>query len=263
MTHIWINKMGRHWFRFWLAACWVPSHCLSKWWMMVYYWNYDREQVSVNFESKSQDFYSQKCMTKFGLSFNVLLFKHQENFAQFLRPFSMTSPRQWWFYKILLAIKNIYIFVISREPADCLACGVRISAGAVVANLGSRIYGYQFRPGQNFRHFADDILKCIFLNENVWISHKISLKFVPKVRMNNIPALAQILAWRRPGDKLFYEPMTVSLLTHICVTRPQWVKLMRKKYNFYPVVSKYILTQQKYVVQMLFVIQRGSPTRNY
>ena len=29
------------------------------------------------------------------------------------------------------------------------------------------------------RHFSDDIFKCIFLNENVWISIKISLKFVP------------------------------------------------------------------------------------
>ena len=32
---------------------------------------------------------------------------------------------------------------------------------------------------QNGRHFADDILICIFFNENVWISIKISLKFVP------------------------------------------------------------------------------------
>ena len=31
------------------------------------------------------------------------------------------------------------------------------------------------------RHFADDIFKCIFLNEKVCISLKISLKFVPKV----------------------------------------------------------------------------------
>ena len=46
-----------------------------------------------------------------------------------------------------------------------------------------------WRPRQNGRHFADDIFKCIFLNENVWISLKISLKFVPNVRINNIPAL--------------------------------------------------------------------------
>ena len=70
---------------------------------------------------------------------------------------------------------------------------------------------------------ADDIFKCIFLNENAWIPVKISLKFVPKGPINNIPALVQIMAWRRPGDKPLSEPMRVSLLTHICVTRPQWV----------------------------------------
>ena len=31
------------------------------------------------------------------------------------------------------------------------------------------------------------------------------------------------MAWHRPGDKPLFEPMMVSLLTHICVTRPQWV----------------------------------------
>ena len=77
------------------------------------------------------------------------------------------------------------------------------------------------RPRQNGRLFADDIFKCIFLNENASIVIKISLKFVPKGPINNIPALVQILAWRRPGDKPLSEPMMVSLLTHICVTRPQ------------------------------------------
>ena len=80
------------------------------------------------------------------------------------------------------------------------------------------------RPRQNGRHFADDIFRRIFLNENVCISLKISLKFVPKVRINNIPALVQIMAWRRPGDKPLSEPMMISLLTHIYVIRPQWVK---------------------------------------
>ena len=79
------------------------------------------------------------------------------------------------------------------------------------------------RPRLNRRPFADDILKCIFLNENEWIFPRISLKSVPEVRTYNIPALVQIVAWRRPGDKPLSEPMMVSLLTHICVTRPQWV----------------------------------------
>ena len=36
---------------------------------------------------------------------------------------------------------------------------------------------------------ADDIFKIIFLNENVRISIQISLKFVPKAQIDNIPAL--------------------------------------------------------------------------
>ena len=56
---------------------------------------------------------------------------------------------------------------------------------------------------------------AFFLNDNVWISLQISLKFVPKVQINNIPALVQIMAWRRPGDKPLSEPMVFSLLTHM------------------------------------------------
>ena len=80
------------------------------------------------------------------------------------------------------------------------------------------------RPRQGGWHFADDIFKCIFLNEDAWMSINISLKFVPKDQINNIPALSQIMAWRRPGDKPLSEPMLIVLLTHICVTQPQWVK---------------------------------------
>ena len=52
---------------------------------------------------------------------------------------------------------------------------------------------------------------------------KISSKFVPKGQIDNIPALVQIMVWRRPDSKLLSEPMMVSLSMHICVTRPQWV----------------------------------------
>ena len=84
------------------------------------------------------------------------------------------------------------------------------------------------RPRQDGRHFPDDIFKCILLNENVWILNKISLKFVPKGPINNIPSLVQIMAWRRPGDKPLSEPMVVRLLMHICVSRPQWVNWQLK-----------------------------------
>ena len=52
-----------------------------------------------------------------------------------------------------------------------------------------------------------DIFICIFLNENVSISIKISLNYVPKGSMNIIPALVQIMNWRRIGDKPLSEPM--------------------------------------------------------
>ena len=64
------------------------------------------------------------------------------------------------------------------------------------------------RPRQNDRHFPDDIFKWIFLNKNVWISIKISLKIVPKGPIDNIPALVQIImALRRSGDQPLSEPM--------------------------------------------------------
>ena len=62
------------------------------------------------------------------------------------------------------------------------------------------------------------------LNENVWITIKNSLKFVPKGPISNNPALVQIMARSRPGNEPLSEQKLVSLTTHICVTRPQWVK---------------------------------------
>ena len=85
------------------------------------------------------------------------------------------------------------------------------------------VYFNTLGPRKNGRHLPDNIFKCIFMNENVWISKKISLKFVLKGLINNIPELVQIMAWCRPGDKPLSESMIVNLLMHICVTWPQWV----------------------------------------
>ena len=53
---------------------------------------------------------------------------------------------------------------------------------------------------------ADDIFKCIFLNENDRIPIKISLKFVPRSPNDNKPTLVQAMAWCWPGDKPLPEP---------------------------------------------------------
>ena len=65
----------------------------------------------------------------------------------------------------------------------------------LILNLerGKQLHGMKqvntLRQKQNGRHFADDIFKCIFFNENVRIPIKLSLKFVPKGQINNNPAL--------------------------------------------------------------------------
>ena len=91
-------------------------------------------------------------------------------------------------------------------------------------NLVNIVSVNTLRPRQNGHYFPDDMFKGIFLNENVSILITISVKFVPRCPINNIPALVQIIAWRRPGDEPLSEPIMVSLLSHICVTRPQRFK---------------------------------------
>ena len=72
------------------------------------------------------------------------------------------------------------------------------------------------RLRQNGRRFPDDSFKCIFLNENAQILiKKIPLKFVPRVWINTIPALVQMMAWCQSGTKPLSAPMMVILLTHI------------------------------------------------
>ena len=133
---------------------------------------------------------------------------HFDNFQgqwwKFLQNVSLSSLKRWT--RLPSTINSVVV-------GDLTTHGARAS-GDIVSCLNT------LRPRQNGRHFADDIFKCIFLNENVWIPIKISLKFVPKGPINDIPALVQIMAWRRPGDKPLSEPIMISLPTHICVTRP-------------------------------------------
>ena len=109
------------------------------------------------------------------------------------------------------------------------------------------------RPRINGRNFEDDIFKWIFLNENVRISLKILLKFIHNVRIKNIPALVQIMTWRRPGDKPLLEPMVASLLTHICVTRPKWVKDDKQQglFPLYMYINIYIYKLNQHTVYVM------------
>ena len=54
---------------------------------------------------------------------------------------------------------------------------------------------------------ADNIFRCIFLNEKDRIAIQVSLKFVPRSPIDNKPALVQVMAWHRTGNKPLHEPM--------------------------------------------------------
>ena len=54
---------------------------------------------------------------------------------------------------------------------------------------------------------ADDNFKYISLNANYRIPIWISLKFVPGSAINNKPAMVQVMAWLRTGDKPLPKPM--------------------------------------------------------
>ena len=114
-----------------------------------------------------------------------------------------------------------------RIPTDKSAChmGTWICSVYKSYNRYNRYCFNAARPGQNGQHFADDIFKRIFLNEDILISIDILLNCVPEGQINNIPALVQVMAWRWPDDKPLSEPMMVSLMTHICVNRRQWVNM--------------------------------------
>ena len=75
---------------------------------------------------------------------------------------------------------------------------------------------------------ADDIFKCIFVNEKDKSLIQISLKLVPRGPIDNKPALVQIMVWRRTSDKPLPEPMMAQFTdASIYGTRGRWVKIQR------------------------------------
>ena len=113
-----------------------------------------------------------------------------------------------YWYKVVLSCAAIYLYPYPSQNAHMPGQTIWLKM-IYPATLNT------LRPRQNGYHFPE----WIFLSEIVRISIQMSLRFVPKGPINNISALVQIMAWRRPGDKPLTEPMMVSLLTHICVTR--------------------------------------------
>ena len=112
---------------------------------------------------------------------------------------------------VITRMTTIAAWVIKTTRMVTMVTRTAVKKMAVVitrvvrVSFGCRFQFNTLRPKQNGCQFADDTFQRIFLNENVSISIEISLKFVPKGPIENMPALVQIMAWRRPLS----EPMIV------------------------------------------------------
>ena len=121
-------------------------------------------------------------------------------------------------YIFIIYIMIFFVFFLSDDHSRVVLSNATNVSGSDYINASTIVSTgplTTLRPRQNGRHVPDDIFKCIFLNENIWISIKISLKFVPKGPINNITALVQIIAWHWPGNKPLSQPMMVRLLMHM------------------------------------------------
>ena len=76
---------------------------------------------------------------------------------------------------------------------------------------------FTLEMGTHFESIHNRVLRIVLTHwgrDKMAAIFQISLKFVPTGPINNIPALARIMAWRRPGDKPLSESIMVNLLTH-------------------------------------------------
>ena len=83
-------------------------------------------------------------------------------------------------------LRFLWLSVFVNNPGDIF----RYAASTETTVTHSSWYHLNtLRARQNGFQFPDDSFNRIFVNANVWILFKISLKFVPKSPVNSIPAL--------------------------------------------------------------------------
>ena len=80
--------------------------------------------------------------------------------------------------------------------------------------------------GAETKWFSDDIFKCIYLNTNLRILIKLSLKFIPKGPIDNKSSLVKLIAYPTPSHYL--NESRHRLPTHICITRSQLIMRLPK-----------------------------------
>ena len=90
------------------------------------------------------------------------------------------------------------------------------------------IVHYSTPPGQNGRHFADDIFRCIFVTEKFRILIDISLKFVPKGLVDSLdnclaPNRRQAIIWTNV-DSIHWRIYAALGGDELCEAHP-WIDI--------------------------------------
>ena len=103
-----------------------------------------------------------------------------------------------WMENIFIQISLMFILKVSVHNEPVMPCH------------NVFVYINSSSPGQNGRHFANDIFKCIFVNEKCCILIQIWLKFVPEGPIDNKSTLVQVMECRLFGAKPLSEPMLIQ-----------------------------------------------------
>ena len=89
-------------------------------------------------------------------------------------------------FVVLCVIVDISLVIVySYDTPICILHGCFIDIWSIARTCTIHHVVNSFSPGQNGRHFADDVFRCILVNEEFGILIKISLKFVPKCPIDN------------------------------------------------------------------------------
>ena len=117
---------------------------------------------------------------------------------------SLNNQNAWnkYFDDEQLFTNNTYWVIHTLLPASSLrTCWELVSVSMMLDDNNT------LRSRQKCRHYPDEFFKCIFVNETIWISITISLKFVPKDPINNVPALVQIWLGAGPATSHYLNQL--------------------------------------------------------
>ena len=177
---------------------------------------------------------------------SVCRFKVQQNFKTCFQENECVTRRL-----VYLVIYHVKIHVVEQEFQTWLLTGWQHSHQPIRTHMQFLLTHLPLEKMAAI--LADDNFKCILLNENDRIPSQISLKFVSRSPIDNKPALVQVMACRRTGDKLLPELMLTQFTdTHMQHYGGDWLTNMDS--NFQVFWENLVSIHVCYVFRMILVI---------